>query len=113
MFENGHVPKTACTLNAKLKRMGTGVQADIEFVHRNSSIFRSFLLPCMYVVPFIFKPVFTCMHSENADKNWLQNARNHIQGRRNDLNMLLLRSTNSMSECRALPVNETFIGPSF
>ena len=37
------------------------------------------------------------MHSENADKNWLKNARNHIQGRRNELNMLLLRSTNSMS----------------
>ena len=37
------------------------------------------------------------MHSENADENWLENARNHIQGRRNDLNMLLLRSTNYMS----------------
>ena len=33
----------------------------------------------------------------HADENWLENERNHIQGRKNDLNMLLLRSTNSMS----------------
>ena len=24
------------------------------------------------MVPFIFKPVFICVHSENADENWLQ-----------------------------------------
>ena len=32
-----------------------------------------------------------------ADENWLENERNHIQGSKNDLNMLLLRSTNSKS----------------
>ena len=37
------------------------------------------------------------MHSENADENWLEMKGNHIQGRKNSLNMLLLRSTNSMS----------------
>ena len=25
------------------------------------------------VVPFIFKPVFVCVHTENADENWLEN----------------------------------------
>ena len=32
-----------------------------------------------------------------AEENRLENERNQLQGRRNDLNMLLLRSTNSMS----------------
>ena len=49
------------------------------------------------MVPFIFKPVFVCIFTVHADENWLENERNHIQGRKNDLNMLLLRSTNSMS----------------
>ena len=51
----------------------------------------------LYVGPFIFKPVFICIFTVHADENWLENAWNHIQGRRNDLNMLLLRSTNYMS----------------
>ena len=71
-------------------------QADIEFVLRNSIIFRSFFLPLCG--SFHFKPVFVCIFTVHADENWLENERNHIQGRKNDLNMLLLRSTNSMSE---------------
>ena len=33
------------------------------------------------VVLFIFKPVFICVHSENADTNWPENERNHIRYR--------------------------------
>ena len=47
---------------------------------------------------FHFKPVFVCIFTVHADENWLENERNHIQGRRKSLNMLLLRSTNSMSD---------------
>ena len=49
------------------------------------------------MVPLIFKPVFVCIFTVHADENWLENERNHMQERRNDLNMLLLRSTNYMS----------------
>ena len=45
----------------------------------------------LYMVTFISKPVFVCMHSENADKNWLENESNHIQGGRESLNMILHR----------------------
>ena len=38
----------------------------------------------------------------HADENWLEKEGNHIQGRRNSLNMLLLRSTNSMSACESV-----------
>ena len=48
---------------------------------------------------FHFKPVFVCIFTVHADENSLENERNHIQERRNDLNMLLLWSTNSMSDC--------------
>ena len=56
---------------------------------------------------FHFKPVFVCIFTVHADENWLENVRNHIQGRRNDLNMLLLRSTNYVSVLR---VNIFFLG---
>ena len=46
---------------------------------------------------FHFKPVFVCIFTVHTDENWLENERNHIQGIRKSLNMLLLRSTNSMS----------------
>ena len=37
------------------------------------------------------------MYSENADENWLGNERNHIQGRRKYLNMILQQSTDIIS----------------
>ena len=58
----------ACVLNVR----PTGLdirKSDIEFVLRNSNIFRSFFLPvCGY---FHFKPVFVCIFTVHADENWL------------------------------------------
>ena len=69
---------------------------DIEFVLLNSSIFRSFLLPCMWFLSFSSQLTSSCTVKIQT-KTGLKNERNHMQGRRNDLNMLLLRSTNYMS----------------
>ena len=44
------------------------------------------------MVFFHFKPVFVCIFTVQADENWLENERNHIQGRRKYLNMILKRS---------------------
>ena len=32
---------------------------------------------------FHFKPVFVCIFTVHTDENWLENERNHIQGRKN------------------------------
>ena len=50
------------------------------------------------MVPFIFKPVFVCIFTVHTDKNWLENERIHIQGRRKYLNMLLQWSRDFISE---------------
>ena len=56
----------------------------------------------LYMGPLIFKPVFVILHTENADKNWLENEKNDIQGRRKYLNMLLQRSRDFMSAPKTL-----------
>ena len=59
----------------------------------------------LYVVPFNFKPVFICVQSENADENWLENERNHIQGRRKSRSMIFQRSRYFMSDgCQSVGI---------
>ena len=44
------------------------------------------------MVPYIIKPVLFCIFTVQADENWLENERKHIQERRESLNMILERS---------------------
>ena len=46
----------------------------------------------LHVVPYIIKPVLFCIFTVQADENWLENEKKHIQERRESLNMILERS---------------------
>ena len=64
----------------------------MTFLHRWSSIFR--LFPVCGSFPF---QASFCLHSENTDKNWLEDEGNTVQGRRNYLNMLIQLSRDFIS----------------
>ena len=80
---------------------------DLEFVLRNCSIFREFFLPCMWFLSFqaSFRLHFHC--ARRWKLAW--NERNHIQGRKNSLNMLQLRSTNYMSGAQWREIGDPMI----
>ena len=59
-----------------------GFRPDMKSLERWSSIFRYFLLPCMWFLSF-FKPVFLCIISVRAAPNRNKNEGNHLPGRRN------------------------------
>ena len=75
------------------------VSPDIEFVLRNSSIFRSFLLPCMCFLSFSSQFSSACrVKMQTKVENWLVlKATTYSTGKKDWSESLLLRSTNSMS----------------